>query len=65
MGVARQTVNRHLAYLVGRGRIGTKHIKSRMGLVQRSKHPDRTGFRLELTPDGKELITSTFGLFET
>jgi DNA-binding MarR family transcriptional regulator len=64
MGVVRQTANRNVAHLIGRGRIGKGRARSRLGLVQRSKHPDRPGFRLELTPDGRELIASTFGLAE-
>lgn len=64
MGVVRQTVNRNLQHLVGRGQIGKGRVRSRLGLVQRSKHPDRKGFRLELTENGRELLASTFGPFE-
>lgn len=64
MGVVRQTVNRNLQHLVGRGQIGKGRVRSRLGLVQRSKHPDRKGFRLELTENGRELLASTFGSFE-
>lgn len=64
MGVVRQTANRNVAHLIGRGRIGKGRARSRLGLVQRSKHPDRKGFRLELTENGRELLASTFGPFE-
>jgi DNA-binding MarR family transcriptional regulator len=64
MGVVRQSVNRSVAQLIGRGSIGKRRSRSRLGLVQRSKHPDHKGFRLELTENGRELLASTFGPFE-
>jgi DNA-binding MarR family transcriptional regulator len=60
-GVARQTINRNIVHLIGRGRVGKARIRSNLGLVERSKHPDRNGFRLQLSQNGRELIVSTFG----
>ena len=61
MDSSRQYVNRCLSLLTGRGRVGQRALRSDLSLVQRRRHPHRRGFALELTQNGQELISTTFG----
>lgn len=60
MGMSRSQAERLVLTLCGRGTTGIKARHSNLRLIERAKHPHRSGFKLALTENGRDLIASTF-----
>ncbi len=60
MGMSISQAERLVLTLCGRGTTGIKARRSNLRLIERTKHPHKSGFRLALTSNGRDLIASTF-----
>jgi hypothetical protein len=60
MGMSISQAERLVLILCGRGTTGIKARRSNLRLIERTRHPHKSGFRLALTQNGRDLIASTF-----
>lgn len=60
MGMSISQAERLVLTLCGRGTTGKTARTSNLRLVERTRHPHKSGFRLALTDNGRSLIASTF-----
>lgn len=60
MGMSISQADRLVLILCGRGTTGITARPSNLRLIERTRHPHKSGFRLSLTENGRSLIASTF-----